>query len=299
MNALSIIITDFNGYAQTRRCLAALRASRYRDFTVLVVDHGTTDETRTGLAADFPEVVRIEGSPELWWTGATNLGIRHALERGADRIMLLNNDCYVAPETIGILLELAHANPAAIIAPVQRDWQSGRVTAISPRSRFLLGFPTVPGPRRLTSAMQAKDLLPVKLIGGGRGVIIPALVFTQLGLFDEEQLPHYGADHDFYLRARRQHIPLYVATRAFVDVDNTRTTLADNPGALSLGEFLHSLRSIRSHRNLQDVTALFRKHYPIPRLHLLGVALYTGRYLLVYLVKRTLFLLRGGLGTDR
>lgn len=207
--------------------------------------------------------------------------------------MLLNNDCYVTPEAIGTLVEQALAHPEAIIAPVQRDWYSGRVTAISPRSWFLLGFPTVPGPPQLTVTMSVKQLLPVALIGGGRGVIIPASLFTQIGLFDEEHLPHYWADHDFYLYARRHDIPLYVATRAFVDIDNTRTTLADNPGALSFSEFLHSLHSIRSHRNLRDVTALFRKHYPIPHLYPLGVALYTGRYLLMYLIKRSKFLLAG------
>lgn len=293
MKNLYLIITDFNGYAQTRRCLEALRASQYRDFTVLVVDHGTTGETRAGLAAEFPEVIRIAGSPELWWTGATNLGIRSALDRGADSVMLLNNDCYVTWEAIGTLVEQALAHPEAIIAPIQRDWQSGQVTTISPRSWFLLGFPTIPGPRRLTATIMSKELLPVALIGGGRGVIIPASLFIQLGLFDEIHLPHYYADHDFYLRARRQHIPLYVATRAFVDIDNTRTTLADNPGALSLAEFLHSLRSIRSHRNLRDITELFRKHYPIPHLYLLGVALCTGRYAAMYLLKRSGFLLAG------
>lgn len=291
-NAVYIIITDFNGYTQTRRCLEALRASRYRNFTILVVEHGTTSETRTGLAVEFPEVIRVSGSTELWWTGATNLGIRYALDHGADKVMLLNNDCYVTPETIGTLIKQARARPQAIVASVQRDWQSGRVTCISPHSHFLLGFPTSDGPRRLTLAMTTKELLPVKLIIGGRGVIIPSAVFKLLGLFDEEQLPHYGSDHDFYLRTRQHNIPLYVATRAFVDIDNTRTTLADNPGALSFSEFLHSLRSIRSHRNLRDISALFRKHYPIPYLYLFGVTLYTTRYLLTYLVRRGIFLLQ-------
>lgn len=293
MKKLHLIITDFNGYAQTRRCMEALRASQDRDFTVLVIDHGTTDETRAGLAANFPEVIRISGSPELWWTGATNLGIRSALNRGADSVMLLNNDCYVTPETIGVLVRLARQNPTAIIAPIQRNWPSGQITMINPRSWFLLGFPTIPGPRRLTATIISKELLPVSLIGGGRGVIIPAFVFGILGLFNEENLPHYYADHDFYLRARQQHVPLYVATHAFVDVDNTRTTLADNPGALSFSQFLQSLHSIRSHRNLRCVTALFRKHYPIPGFYPLGVALYIGRYVLVYFIQRIIVLLRG------
>jgi len=273
--------------------MEALRASQYRDFTVVVVDHGTTDETRIGLASEFPEVIRIAGPSDAWWTGATNVGIRFALDQGADMLMLLNNDSYVTPETIGVLIRLGQQNTTAIIAPIQRDWQSGKITTISIRSFFLLGFPTTAGPRKLTAAMSTKELLAVKLIRGGRGVIIPVKVFTRMGLFDEAHLPHYYADHDFYLRASRHNIPLYVSTRTFIDIDDTRTTLADNPGSLNFSEFLHSLRSIRSHRNLKFITALFRKHYPIPYLHLFGVALYTGRYVLVYLIKRMVFLLRG------
>jgi len=290
---LHLVITDFNGHDQTQRCLQALRTSHYQDFSILIVDHGTDGRTREMLAREHPEVIRVEGSPDLWWTGATNLGIRAALERGASHVMLLNNDCYVLPETIGTLLRLAQEHPDAIIAPIQRDWRSGKITSISPRSRFLLGFPTVPGPRRLTPAMAAQPLLPVKLIGGGRGVILSAGVLADLGLFDEEALPHYWADHDFYLRARCQGVPLRVATGAFVDIDNTRTTSADRPETLNWSAFLHTLCDTRSHRNVRDVAALFRKHYPIRSLYPLGVALYLSRYLVAYLFKRAHLLWRG------
>ena len=288
MKALYLVITDFNGFPQTQRCLEALRASQFQEFTLLVVDHGTTDETRKELASGYPEVMRVEGSADLWWTGATNLGIREALNRGADAIMLLNNDCYVTPETIGTVVALAQERGDAMVAPVQRDLPSGKITMISPRSCFGLGFPTVPGPRHLTPEMIQARLLPVQLIGGGRGVIIPAEVLTQLGLFDEEQLPHYGADHDFYHRARKRGIRLYVATQAFVDIDNTRTTSAQHPEQLTFLEFIETLTNSRSHRNLRDVSVLFRKHYPIPYLYMVGVILYTSRYGMIYFA-RTLF----------
>ena len=289
---LHLVITDFNGIDQTRRCLQALRTGHCQDFTILVVDHGTDGRTREILERDYPDVIRVEGSPEDWWTGATNLGIRAALARGASAVMLLNNDCYVKPETIGLLLESAQDQPDAVIAPIQRDWRSGHITAINPRSNFLLGFPTIPGSRRLSPAMAAQALLPVDLIIGGRGVILPVSVLDRLGLFDADTLPHYGADHDFYLRARQHKIPLYVSTGAFVDIDNTRTTSADRPETLSWSAFLHTLRDTRSHRNVRDVAALFRKHYPIRPLYPLGVALYLGRYLAIYLVKRAHLLWR-------
>ncbi|MCQ8118228.1 glycosyltransferase family 2 protein [Methylomonas rosea] len=286
MKNLFIVITDFNGYAQTQRCLQALAASQYRTFTVLLVDHGTTDITRIGLARDFPDVICLEGSSELWWTGATNLGIRAAIEHGADYVMLLNNDCYVAPDTAGHLVQLTEAYPKAIIAPVQRDWQTGQITSISPSTCFLLGFSTIAGPKQFSADMLTRDILPVKLIVGGRGTLIPVAVFNKIGLLDEKRLPHYGADHDFYLRAGKQKISLNVAPHVFVNIDAHRTSQASNPARLSLLGFMQSLTSVSSHRNIRDVVTLFEIHYPFSGLYKLGVALYFMRYFIVYLFNR-------------
>lgn len=292
MNRLYIIITDFNGYIQTQRCLESLELSHFKGFYVIVVDHGTTDETSIGLGVRFPEVKYLRGSPELWWAGSNNMGIRYALECGADRIMLLNNDCYVMPDTVGSLVELTQIKPDAVIAPIQQSWCSGEIIAISPRTCFLLGFSNLAGPLKLTSKMVAKKLQPVNLINGGRGVIIPAEVFRKIGLFDQENLPHYGADHDFYLRIRRQGIRLYVATHIFVAIDNSRTTLAHKLGRLSGADFFQTLKNIRSHRNLRDVTRLFCKHYPIPYLYPVGIVLFVVRYVVIYLLKRGYFLIK-------
>lgn len=289
MKPLYIVIADFNGYEQTRRCLQAIFACKEVPFVVVLVDHGTSDETEVGVSVEFPEVCRVKGCADLWWTGATNLGIKVALQQGAESIMLLNNDCYVTASTLKCMLEYSNMESEAIIAPVQRDWKSGALLAISASSCLLMGFLTRPGPRQVGGRMPA--LLPVELIIGGRGVVIGRSVFERIGLFDEQSLPHYGADHDFYMRARKAGINLYTATRVLVDIDNTRTTMAEHPGLLNFRQFLQTLRSIRSHRNLKDVSALFRKHYPIPHCYGVGVALYLARYCLVYLVKRTLYLL--------
>ncbi|WP_415880626.1 glycosyltransferase [Methylomonas sp. TEB] len=289
MKNLYIVITDFNGYTQTLHCLEALTVSQFQEFTILLVDHGTTDTTKIGLAQDFPHVIRLEGSSELWWTGATNLGIRTAIERGADYVMLLNNDCYVTPNTVGHLVKLTEAHPDAIIAPVQRDWQSGQITSISPSTCFLLGFSTIAGPKKLSAKMISRDVIPVTLIVGGRGVLIPNSVFNKIGFFDEKNLPHYGADHDFYLRALKKNIALYVAPKVFVQISNIHTSLGDNSESLDILKFTKTLRSVRSHRNLSDVNALFKIHYPISSLYSLGVTLYVIRYVFLYCLRRIFY----------
>lgn len=285
-NNLFIVIPVFNGWQQTRTCLTRLQQSTCTDFRVIVVDHGSSDETQTGLADEFPDVVRVAGSPDMWWTAATNLGIRSARDQGAQFIMLLNNDCYVEKDTLATLLSHAEGTHDAVIAPLQRSLQGGDILSHRLTSCLLLGLPTLRLPGRADFTPGQPRLVSTRMIIGGRGVLIPAALFDRVGLFNERELPHYGADHDFYLRCRKAGVRLHMATDTVVDIDQARSTRAADPGSLSWHEFLATLRERRSHRNLAALTALFRLHYPVPLLYPLGVALNLLRYTLVYLVAR-------------
>ena len=108
---LSVIIPVFSGLDQLKHCLRALTLGDYHDFNIIVVDHGTTDAITNGLSTQFPKVFCLRGSPELWWTGATNLGIKHALAGGSEAVMLFNHDCYVQADTIVKLLRHAGRQP--------------------------------------------------------------------------------------------------------------------------------------------------------------------------------------------
>jgi len=281
---LYIVITDFNGFSQTRCCLDALRKSYCQNFSVILVDHGTTEETMIGVGKYYPEVVRITGSPDLWWAGATNVGIRYSLGRGAQVVMLLNNDCYVTPETIGELLDIWGKKQKAIIAPVQRDLETGKISTINPRCMLLIGFPAMSGPKKMTKNWYEMRTIPANIIAGGRGVLIDSSAFDDIGLLDEESLPHYWADHDFYLRAKKNNWSLCVSTRAFVDIDDRRTTISENIDKMSFGQWIDSLYNFRSHRNIAHVSEFFKKHYPVKKLYLIGVFFYTVRYLIVFLL---------------
>jgi len=284
---IHIIITVFNGWKQTRCCLDALISNGHKNIEIIVVDHGSTDGTKTDLPVNYPEVLHVIGDPSLWWAGATNLGIREAISRGAETIMLLNNDCYIEPDTIAQLINHSKKKAQAIIAPVQKDFATDEYLCTTYRECFLLGFASIAS-RTITAKPSNKNaLISRKLIAGGRGVIIPLNVFKEVGLFDEVALPHYGADHDFYLRCRKHGIPLYVALDSTVYIDQTRTSSAARPQDLTLKEFYQTLFNRRSHRNLHDLTILFKKHYPIKHFYYLGVVLNITRYFLVYLWQRT------------
>ena len=284
---LYVVITDFDGWQQTETCLRRLDSSEYQDFRTIVVDHGTSDETAKGLAT-FPSCIRVAAESDVWWTGATNVGIRAAQEMGARHIMLLNNDCYVDSSTIGTLMSHVRATGARVVAPLQRSTQDGNVLVAKAATCFTLGFPTIVLPSMKKVDQGGDDLVSTRMIIGGRGVVIANSLFDEIGLFDESVLPHYGADHDFYMRCRAEDTDLLIATDASVQIDQTRTTLARDLGAMSWGRFMASFRDPRSHRNFTTLVTLFRRHYPIRPLFFVGVFLNILRYVLSYVGSRAM-----------
>jgi GT2 family glycosyltransferase len=155
---------------------------------------------------------------------------------------------------------------------------------------FLLGFSTLVPPV-LPVFNRAPPLVRTGLIVGGRGVLIPKHVFRSIGLFDEKELPHYGADNDFYIRCKSSGYRLYISTQAIVEVDNRQTTRASAIGRQSFSQFFSTLRQRNSHRNISDQMKLFRKHYPIPGLYPLGVLLNLMRYAAVYFILRARYMI--------
>lgn len=282
---LSVVIPAFSGHEQIRRCLESLHNSLHKNIEIVLVDHGVSDEITQLVNKEFPRVTCIRASSRLWWSGATNIGITHSLEKGSELIMLLNHDCYVRPDTTGKLLTGIAETTNAIIAPVQHNLRTKR-EVVGATSCLLLGFSTIILPASWHRFLYSKNLIPTRLVIGGRGVLIPAAVFRKVGLFDEQHLPHYGADHDFYFRCRESGIKLFICANARVDIDDTKTSLANLDNSLSPAEFTNTLGSRHSHRNVKDVYALFSRHYPIPGLAVLGVALNLLRFLLVNLTKR-------------
>jgi len=282
---LTIVIPAFRGVKQLGQCLSALKNSHYQHFSTVVVDHGEMDDISRFVAADFPDVIRLRGSrlrgsPELWWSGATNLGCKYALETSCQLIMLLNHDCFVHSDTIGNLVKSIDLSNQDIVAPVQRNLRSGKLV-VSATSCFILGFPTFIAPQWWQKRRIALPLQKTGLIIGGRGAIVPSRIFEQVGLLDQDSLPHYGADHDFYLRCRERGIKLLIDTSAFVDIDESHTSKGNIEGIVTIRSSLKSLRNRDSHRNIIDVKTLFEKHLAIPVLVPVSIALYIVRFVAI------------------
>jgi len=124
---VSVVIVIWNGRSDTVECLTSFRGDPYPNREIIVVDNGSSDDSVAVLRAQFPEVVILQTGKNLGFTGGNNVGIRHAIETGADYVYLINNDTLVEPDALAKLVEAAEANPGAgLVAPVIHDFDPPR-----------------------------------------------------------------------------------------------------------------------------------------------------------------------------
>lgn len=116
---VTCVVLNWNGWKDTLECLGALQQCTYRELSIVVVDNGSTDDSVVRIATLFPDITLLKNGHNLGFAGGNNVGIRHALEQGAECIWLLNNDTKPAPDAL-----------SALVAKGVADEQIGAVASI-------------------------------------------------------------------------------------------------------------------------------------------------------------------------
>jgi GT2 family glycosyltransferase len=107
---VSIIILNWNALEVTAECIQSLRKIDYQNVEIVLVDNASQDGSADALAQNFPEVRLIRNSVNLGFAGGCNVGMRDAMARGTDYVLLLNNDTVVGPDFLRQLLAVAESD---------------------------------------------------------------------------------------------------------------------------------------------------------------------------------------------
>ena len=250
-----VIIPVHNRLDFTRACLASLREQSWRDFSLTVVDDGSTDGTHAALAEGFPEVSLLWGDGDLWWTGAMNRALERVLPRAGhgDHILALNNDTALPPDYLDTMLDLSRRHPHALIGSVAVSWDDHeRIVDGGARIDWRTTRSVSPA-QGLTWSQAVEHLgeaVPVSVLSG-RGTLIPVEAFRRVGLYDQKRLPHYGADWEFSRRAQRAGFELLMCYRARVFSHEGATGLRPSTQTLSRRQFMRAYVDVRSPNNLR------------------------------------------------
>lgn len=108
---VAAIVLNYNGREVTLLALESLTRMHYPAYDVLVVDNGSSDGSHEAIADAFPQVLHLRTEKNLGPAGGGNLGIRWALERDYDYLLILNNDIEAAPNLLTEMVATAESDP--------------------------------------------------------------------------------------------------------------------------------------------------------------------------------------------
>ena len=196
------------------RCLRSLEAVEYEPLDVIVVDNGSVDGSADAVAAAFPQADLVRLERNRGFAGGMNAGAERALARGADHVLLLNNDTELDPAAPGALVAEAGRRPeaAAVCATIYFREPPGVIWYAGARfdpKRGYQGRHEGYGSREAPASVRETER------ACGAAMLVPAAVIQELGLFDEE-LFAYAEDTDWSLRAREAGRTLLVVPEARV-----------------------------------------------------------------------------------
>ena len=128
---VSVVVCSYNGAATLRECLNSLMQLDYPDFEVILIDDGSTDETRS-IADDYPQVV-FHYQANRGLSEARNVGARLA---SGEIIAYTDSDCVADRHWLLYLVEaMRDQNVEAIggpnVSPESDGWIA-KCIAVSP-----------------------------------------------------------------------------------------------------------------------------------------------------------------------
>jgi GT2 family glycosyltransferase len=108
---VAIIIPNWNTRRWLPGCLDGLRAQHFRDFQMILVDNGSTDDSVTYVQQHYPEVVIICFAENRGFAAAVNAGIKRA---DSEYIVLLNPDTLPQPDWLAHLVKQIEESPVEV-----------------------------------------------------------------------------------------------------------------------------------------------------------------------------------------
>lgn len=99
-----VVIVTYNGAKWIDKNINSLHQSSY-PVNIIAIDNNSTDNS-VALLEKYPEVQLVKSHDNLGFGKANNIGMKMALEQGADYVFLLNQDAWVFEDTVSKLIDV-------------------------------------------------------------------------------------------------------------------------------------------------------------------------------------------------
>jgi len=275
MKSVCVVILNYRNWQDTVECLTSLLADPYRPRGVVVVDNASPNDSvpqikrwaaGRGLslawsggpdaaadAAGEPDLVLIEAGQNGGYAAGNNVGIRHALSRRFDQVLLLNNDTLVEPGFLSPLVQFMESHPQCGVAGPRIVGADGALDRSCARRRppladyfFRVGpvgvaFPSNRWVRRhyYLGEYDFEKPMPVDVLSGAC-MLIRREVLESIGLLDEGTFL-YLEEFILHERLRETSFGSFVVPESRVVHKGAQSTGGDDNPALHAAQ-ISSLR---------------------------------------------------------
>jgi hypothetical protein len=242
------VVLNWNGYEDTNECLQSLAKVNYKNHKVLVVDNGSSDDSPERLAAEYQGLDLVRCQQNRGIAAGYNEGIRAALTRGAEYVVVMNNDLVFDPDFLDHMLTVTGIYPqCGIVMPKifyyeepNIIWSTGGRTRWMPSNILLRGRKKQDGP-------EWQKTVPIDFAPSCCLLLTRELCETIA--FDEHYFFYYD-DWDFCVQAREHGWQIIYAADAHLWHKVSRST-QNSPKSLRWWKILGQ-SCARYHRKHHD-----------------------------------------------
>jgi hypothetical protein len=113
---VSAVVVNWNGGDRLIKCVSSLRQQSASLLEVIVVDNASTDGSADSIRSLFSDVAVINAGANLGFAGGNAVGIQRAR---AEYVLLLNNDAWLEPRAVELLMEAHLLEALDVSGPVE------------------------------------------------------------------------------------------------------------------------------------------------------------------------------------
>lgn len=107
-----VLILSYNGKNLLDECINSYLINSYPYFEIILIDNGSTDNTKDWVENNYPQVFVLRTEKNLGYSGGFNYGMDYAFkQKNADYVLITNNDVKADSNVISKLVEVAETYP--------------------------------------------------------------------------------------------------------------------------------------------------------------------------------------------
>lgn len=202
-----IVVPTFNRVEICNQFIEYLNQQVFNGYTLVLVDHG---QKKTGIKDS--EKIKVIFSDVNGWAKAVNVGLRYVLNQDLqddDCVLIINDDVVLREDYLKKVNDIVKEKPKSIVGSCCIDKRNNKILRASIvlnkyKALYIYHY------QGLDASVLSSDYIESDVLTG-KGTIIPINILKEIGIYEEEKLPHYKADHELVLRAKKRGFDVIVA----------------------------------------------------------------------------------------